>query len=97
MAIPLDAAIPIAIDDKFSQEFESLWFDLSLLTAIQLPQADMSLPIFSNGYMTPYFESIWSIATADLGKDNIDTGVILVDENGMPTPEFEAYWEDLTT
>jgi len=97
VAIPLETGTPIAMNGMFSGYFESLWYELSLLTASPLPHANVSIPIFKDGLATEYLEYIWNLAAADLGKDNINTGVILVDSEGRATLEFEDYWEDLTT
>lgn len=95
MADPLNTDVVMAIDGLSSYEFETSWFEVTLLVADE-PSLDMSTLIFDNGMATPYFESLWNGVAAKLGKDDITTSVIL-ENNGYPTAEFESYWSDLIT
>lgn len=95
MAELLDLSTPIAVEGYATSEFEVDWHAVTLLTTAE-PLLEMGLLIFNEGRATPYFESLWNGAAADLSKDALDTSVIL-EQDGYPTQEFEAIWEDLIT
>ena len=94
MAEPIDINVYVG-EDFPSPELEDYWFQVTTLLANE-PSIDMSLAVFREGKATPYFESIWNQAASQLGKENLDTNVIL-SINGYASSEFDALWEDLIT
>lgn len=96
MADSLDTSLQLISGEYATAVFEAYWYDVTLL-GLGIDDIDMFIRLFSDGYATPVFEALWNTAADGLGKDRLDINVILITDEGKPTAEFEALWEDLIT
>ena len=98
MADDIDRNVPVANGEYPSLEFEALWFSVTLLAPplTDIPQMDITQPLFTDSKASPQFEALWNAAAEILAKEDIDRDVILVSDD-RATPELEAFWKDLIT
>ena len=96
MAEPLNMNIPMIKEDGSpTVEFEVQWFDVLQLVSGE-PDMLLNVPIMADGRMTQYYENLWNGVAVKLSKDDVNIEVMM-EENRLPTKEFEEYWNDLIT